>query len=117
MKKRKEAEERTTRSNSESCEDTEQERCGVDCFSTIEVYAWSKVYRSVKWVTNESIRNGNGSVNITIQDGTEHINQVSAGVNDSTNPTDQDTGSQYQGETKAMAKSKDDSDENIEEAH
>ena len=64
---------------------------------------------------NESIRNGIGSVNITIQEGTKHLNQVSAVVNDSTNPTDQDIGFQCQGETKAMAKSDDDSDQDIVE--
>ena len=114
-KKRKETEGRTTRSDRESREDTEQERGGDDCFSTIEVYARSKVHETLKWVTNESIKNGNGSVNTTIPDETEHFSLVTTVVNVSTSPTDQDTGFQSQGETKAMAKNRDDPDQDNEE--
>ena len=113
--KRKETEGRTTRSDGESQEDTEQERGGDDCFSTIEDYARSKVHETGKWVTNESFNNGNGSVNTTIPYETEHLSKVSTVVNDSTSPTVQDTASQSQGETKAMAKSRDDPDQDNKE--
>ena len=56
MEKRKETKERITRGDSESREDTEQERSGDNCFSTKEIYydARSEVHETVKWVTNES---------------------------------------------------------------
>ena len=68
VEKKKEAEKRTSRRNSESCEDTEQEQSVHDCFSTINVYTWIKVETAVKRVSNEPIKNGYRSVNITIRD-------------------------------------------------
>ena len=117
MEKRKETKERITRGDSESREDTEQERSGDNCFSTKEIYydARSEVHETVKWVTNESDKNGNGSVDTIEPYETEHLSQVIIVVNDSTGPTNQDTEYKSQEETKAMAKSKDDSDQNDEE--
>ena len=116
MERRKETGEKTIRVDNESHEDTEKERSGDDCFSAKEIYydAQSEVHDTVKWVTNESVKNGNGSVETMKPYETECLGQVITVENDSTGPTNQDTECKSQEETKAMAKSKDDSDQNDE---
>ena len=83
-----------------------QERSGDDCFSTIKVYTRSEIHTAVKWISNESLIDGDTSVNVTIQDRIEHPSQASAVKIDSTDSTDYSTEFQCQRETKTMAKSK-----------